>query len=124
MLVEKKIAVTPRDGSLRISGTLELVNNDSSISPRRIDSIVKGAREFMNVPEDFQYSELWRGLRPCSPDGVPIIGAPKKYANLFVVTGHQMLGLQSGAGTGRLAADLILRKKPIVDPKPFRADRF
>jgi D-amino-acid dehydrogenase len=124
MLVEKKIAVTPRDGSLRISGTLELVNNDYSISPRRIDSIVKGAREFMNVPEDFQYSELWRGLRPCSPDGVPIIGAPKKYANLFVVTGHQMLGLQSGAGTGRLAADLILRKKPIVDPKPFRADRF
>ncbi len=124
MLVEKKVAVTPRDGTLRMAGTLELVNNDYSISPRRIDSIVKGAREFLNVPAEFRYTELWRGLRPCSPDGVPIIGAPKKYSNLHVVTGHQMLGLQSGTGTGRLAADLIFGRTPIVDPKPFRADRF
>ena len=124
MLVEKKVAVTPRNGTLRIAGTLELVNNDYSISPRRIDSIIKGARAFMNVPEDFEYSELWRGLRPCSPDGLPIIGAPKKYSNLHIVTGHQMLGLQSGSGSGRLAADLVLGRTPIVDPKPFRADRF
>jgi D-amino-acid dehydrogenase len=107
-----------------MAGTLELVNNDYSISPRRIDAIVKGAREFLNVPKDFEYTELWRGLRPCSPDGVPIIGAPKKYSNLFIVTGHQMLGLQSATGTGRLAADLMMGRKPIVDPKPFRADRF
>ncbi len=124
MLVEKKVAITPRDGTLRMSGTLELVNNDYSISPRRIDAIIKGGRAFMNVPEDFQYTELWRGLRPCTPDGVPIIGAPKKYSNLHIVTGHQMLGLQSGSGTGRLAADLVLGRTPIVDPNPFRADRF
>ena len=124
MLVEKKVAVTPREGSLRLAGTLELVNNDYSISPRRVDAIVKGAREFLNVPKDFQYSEIWRGLRPCSPDGLPIIGAPKKYSNLFIATGHQMLGLQSGIGSGRLTADLLFGKKPIVDPKPFRADRF
>ncbi|MBK8058684.1 MAG: FAD-dependent oxidoreductase [Gemmatimonadetes bacterium] len=83
MLVEKKVAVTPRNGTLRLAGTLELVNNDYSISPRRVDAIVKGAREFLNIPADFQYTELWRGLRPCSPDGVPIIGAPKKYSNLL-----------------------------------------
>jgi D-amino-acid dehydrogenase len=124
MLVEKKVAVTPRKGSLRLAGTLELVNNDHSISPRRIDAIVKGAREFMNVPEKFEFTELWRGLRPCSPDGVPIIGLAKGYSNLFVVTGHQMLGLQSGIGTGRLTADIMFGRKPVVDPKPYRADRF
>ncbi len=124
MLVEKKVAVTPRQGSLRLAGTLELVNNDYSISPRRIDAIVKGARQFLNVPEKFEYSELWRGLRPCSPDGVPLIGYAKGYSNLFLATGHQMLGLQSATGTGRLAADLIFGEKPLFDPKPFRADRF
>jgi len=124
MLVEKKVAVTPRDGTLRLAGTLELVNNDYSISPRRVDAIVKGAREFLNVPQDFQYTELWRGLRPCSPDGVPLIGYTKKYSNLFIATGHQMLGLQSATGTGRLAADLILKQKPIFDPRPFDPNRF
>jgi D-amino-acid dehydrogenase len=124
MLVEKKVAVTPRDGTLRLAGTLELVNNDYSISPRRIDAIVKGAREFLNLPAEFQYTELWRGLRPCSPDGVPIIGYTKRYSNLFIATGHQMLGLQSALGTGRLAADLIQKKTPMFDPRPFDANRF
>lgn len=124
MLVEKKVAVTPRNGTLRLAGTLELVNNDYSISPRRVQAIVNGAREFLNVPTDFEYSELWRGLRPCSPDGVPIIGYTKKVSNLFLATGHQMLGLQSATGSGMLAADLIFGRKPIVDPTPFRADRF
>lgn len=124
MLVEKKVAVTPRDGTLRLAGTLELVNNDHSISPGRIDAIVKGAREFLNLPAEFRYAELWRGLRPCSPDGVPLIGYAKRYSNLFIATGHQMLGLQSALGTGRLAADLIQKKDPIFDPEPFDANRF
>jgi len=124
MLVEKKVAVTPRSGTLRLAGTLELVNNDHSISPRRIDAIVSGAREYLNIPPEFQYTELWRGLRPCSPDGVPLIGYTRKYSNLFIATGHQMLGLQSALGTGRLAADLIQKKTPIFDPKPFDANRF
>jgi D-amino-acid dehydrogenase len=124
MLVEKKVAVTPRNGTLRLAGTLELVNNDYSISPRRVDAIVKGAREFLNLPPEFQYTELWRGLRPCSPDGVPLIGYTKKFSNLFIATGHQMLGLQSALGTGRLAADLIQKATPIFDPKPFDANRF
>ncbi|MBC7387371.1 MAG: FAD-dependent oxidoreductase [Cryobacterium sp.] len=124
MLVEKKVAITPRNGTLRIAGTLELVNNDYSISPRRIDSIIKGARAFMNVPEEFEFSELWRGLRPCSPDGVPLIGYTKQYSNLFLATGHQMLGLQSAMGSARLAGDLILGAKPLFDPKPFNPNRF
>lgn len=124
MLVEKKVAVTPRDGTLRLAGTLELVNNDYSITPRRIDAIVKGAREFLNVPQDFEYTELWRGLRPCSPDGVPLIGRPRRYTNLTISTGHQMLGLQSAPGSAVLAAELLLGQKPSFDPKPFNPDRF
>ena len=124
MLVEKKVAVTPRNGTLRLAGTLELVNQDETFTTRRVEAIVRGAREFMNVPENIHYHEIWRGLRPCTPDGVPIIGRTARYRNLLLATGHQMLGLQSATGTGKLVADLALGRTPDLDPKPFRADRF
>lgn len=124
MLVEKKVAVTPRNGTLRLAGTLELVNQDETFTTRRVEAIVRGAREFMNVPEKIAYHEIWRGLRPCTPDGVPIIGRTGRYPNLILATGHQMLGLQSATGTGKLVADIATGRPTDVDPKPFRATRF
>jgi D-amino-acid dehydrogenase len=124
MIVERKIAVTPRKDSLRLAGTLELVDRDEGITPRRVDAILNGAKGVLNVPAQPEIREVWRGLRPCTPDGVPVIGSPRRLSNLTVVTGHQMLGLQSAPGSGRLAADLVLGEKPLFDPHPFRATRF
>ncbi len=125
MILERKIAVTPRKGSVRLAGTLELVDSrDDSITPRRLDAILRGSQEFMRVPEKPEIVEIWRGLRPCTPDGVPVIGRPKRYSNLVISAGHQMLGLQSGLGSGRFVADLVTGEKPIFDSYPFRADRF
>jgi D-amino-acid dehydrogenase len=124
MLVEKKVAVTPHAKGLKIAGTLELVDNDHSITQSRVDAIIQGAREFMSIPDPLEYHDLWRGLRPCTPDGVPVIGRSKKYSNLILATGHQMLGLQSAPGTGRLVGDIALGATPAFDPEPFRVDRF
>ena len=109
MLVDKKIAVTPRKDSVRIAGTLELVNQDYSINTRRVDAIIRGSQEFLKVPQTPEVIELWRGLRPCTPDGVPVIGFSQNYPNLMISAGHQMLGLQSAPGTAKLASDLLLR---------------
>lgn len=124
MIVEKKIAITPRENSLRIAGTLELVDQDFSITRRRVENIKKGAREFLDVPENPQIQELWAGLRPCTPDGVPLIGYHQNIKNLCFAVGHQMLGLQSGAGTGLMVADLLEGKKPFVDTGIFDPNRF
>jgi D-amino-acid dehydrogenase len=124
MLVEKKIAITPRENSLRIAGTLELVDQDFSITQKRVDAIQKGAREFLHLPEKLEVQELWAGLRPCTPDGVPLIGYHKDILNLMLAVGHQMLGLQSGAGTGYLVADLMEGKSSYVDLKVLDANRF
>lgn len=124
MIVEKKIAITPRQNSLRIAGTLELVDQDFSITKRRVETMKKGAREFLHLPEPLEVQELWAGLRPCTPDGVPLIGYHKNISNLMLAVGHQMLGLQSGAGTGLLVADLLEGKKPFVDMKVVDANRF
>ena len=124
MLIEKKIAITPRDVSLRIAGTLELVNQDFSITERRVKAILRGSREFLSVPEKVEMKELWRGLRPCTPDGVPLIGYTKKVNNLMLACGHQMLGLQSGYGTGQLVADLITKGRSDLNREVYNPDRF
>jgi len=125
MLVERKIAVTPRGNSLRLAGTLELVGpNDDSITPRRVQAIISGSQKFLSLPEKPEILELWRGLRPCTPDGVPVIGYSSSISNLLISAGHQMLGLQSAPGSARLATDLLMNKTPKFDPYPFRASRF
>lgn len=124
MIIERKIAVTPRKDSVRLAGTLELVKIDFAITTRRVNAIIKGSKEYLKLPPQFEIEELWRGLRPCTPDGVPIIGYSKKWSNLFYCTGHQMLGLQSAPGSARLAGELISGQSTYVDAKPFEADRF
>ena len=76
------------------------------------------------MPEDVEPIETWRGLRPCTPDGLPLIGRHRRINNLYLAAGHAMQGLTLGAGTGRLIADLITEQEPLVDPAPFRPDRF
>jgi D-amino-acid dehydrogenase len=124
MIVEKKIAITPRANSIRVAGTLELVDQDHSISPQRVKAIQKGAAEYLHLEKAGTPTDLWRGLRPCTPDGVPVIGPSQKISNLFYCAGHQLLGLQSAPGSARLAAELITGRDPFTDPRPFRAGRF
>ncbi len=126
MIVDRKIAVTPFSDRLRVAGTLELVNQDFSISTERLEAVRRGAHEYLDLGggENHPPVDIWRGLRPCTPDGVPVVGFSRRVSNLFYCTGHQMLGLQSAPGTAHLAADLLLGRTPLVDPKPFRADRF
>lgn len=124
MLIEKKIAITPRKDSVRLAGTLELVKIDFAITTRRVNAILKGSKAFLKLPQSFEVEELWRGLRPCTPDGVPMIGFSKKWSNLFYCTGHQMLGLQSAPGSARLAGELVFGENTYVDSKPFDPNRY
>lgn len=124
MIVDRKIAITPRSQSLRLAGTLELVNQDFSITEKRVKAIFDGAKEFLNIPQDIKVFETWRGLRPCTPDGLPVIGFAKGYSNLMLATGHQMLGLQTGLGTGQLVSDLIMKGHSDLDRRAYNPARF
>ncbi len=123
LLAEKKIGVTPRDGSVRLAGTMELAGLDESISPHRVHAIARGARAFMNLPDDYQTIEVWRGLRPCTPDGLPLIGRPAKWSNLHLAAGHAMLGLTLSTGTGKLIADMITGGEAEIDASRFDPNR-
>lgn len=124
MILDRKIAVTPRDGSVRLAGTLELCDADETITPRRVNAILKGSHHYLKLKPEPQVLETWRGLRPCTPDGVPMLGFSRKWKNLFYSFGHQMLGLQSAPGSARFSTDLITGQTPYTDPSSFDPGRF
>jgi D-amino-acid dehydrogenase len=123
-LIERKVAVNPHQDALRISGTLELVKNDFSINQRRVNVILRGAKAMLNIGDAPVVHDLWRGLRPCTPDGMPVIGRARGRGDVWLATGHQMAGLKTAPATGVLLAQLMTGEAPSFDPKPFRGDRF
>jgi D-amino-acid dehydrogenase len=123
-LTEKRVIATPRNDSVRFAGTLELVGHDESITARRVDALLRGVRCFLNVPDEPQIIEVWRGLRPCTADGMPIMGRAPRYDNLIISAGHQMMGMLTAPASACLVADLMTGEKPAFDPAPFHPGRF
>jgi D-amino-acid dehydrogenase len=123
MLGEARVAVTPMGDRLRFAGTLELAGLDSSINAPRVNAIARAAREYLRV-DDVAGAETWAGLRPCTPDGLPIIGRTRRYENLVLATGHGMLGMSLGPVTGKLVAQLAMNLQPDIDLEPLRLERF
>jgi sarcosine oxidase subunit beta len=68
-----------------------------------------------------EVAATWTGLRPFSHDGLPYIGLLDE--GLVVCAGHGAEGILTGAGSGRLAAELALGREPFTDPAPFRPGR-
>ncbi|GIX48558.1 MAG: D-amino-acid dehydrogenase [Candidatus Tectimicrobiota bacterium] len=126
MLAEARVAVTPMDNVLRFAGTLELAGFDFSLSRRRLAAICRAVPAYMPalVVERLALVEIWRGWRPCTPDGLPYLGRTRRYANLTIATGHAMLGVSLGPITGLLVAQLLSGEAPAVDLTLLRVERF
>ena len=123
-LGEAKVAVTPMGERLRYAGTLELAGFDFSINRRRVDAILRAADAYLVQNEPQEAGEIWRGMRPCSPDGLPYIGRSRAIPNLIVGTGHAMLGMSMGPITGKLLGEIVQQQPPSIPLQPFRVERF
>jgi D-amino-acid dehydrogenase len=126
ILTEARIAVTPMQGRLRFAGTMEFAGLDESIDPARVRAIVERVPDYYPdfTPADFAGLAPWRGLRPCTPDGLPYLGRVPGYANLTVATGHAMMGLSLAPATGRLVAELLTGRPTALPLDAFAPTRF
>lgn len=126
LLTEAKVAVTPLPGGrLRFAGTLELAGLDASVDERRVRAILRAVPTYLRLDAvETDPSEAWVGFRPCTPDGLPLIGRAPTVDNLTVATGHAMLGITLAPVTGDLVAALVTGAPPPFDPTPFRLGRF
>lgn len=108
LLVETSVFCTPLPGRLRLAGTLEFSGIDHEIRERRLRQLTRGARPYLQNLEDAPATSEWCGLRPCTPDGLPVVGALPGHHGVYAATGHAMLGLTFGPITGELLAELIV----------------
>ena len=126
IFTEARVAVTPMGGALRVGGTMELSGLDESIQANRVAGIVESVpRYFPEFKiEDFREPPVWRGLRPCAPDGLPYVGRFARWTNLCAATGHAMMGVSLAPVTGQLVAEILSDEKPSIAIDALRPDRF
>jgi D-amino-acid dehydrogenase len=112
-LAEGKVAITPLDTGLRLSGTMGLGDYSSSATGSRAHGILRAASRYLpHFGLESAPFTMWSGVRPMTPDGVPIIGRLHSYPEVVVAAGHQMMGMTLGPPTGLAVAEMIDSKSP------------
>ncbi len=126
LLADANVAVTPMGGSItQFGGGMELGFGDLKIKQARIQQIVKAVGQFYPSEKGLNITteKIWQGHRPCSFDGLPFIGHVPAFPNVYVGTGHSMMGVTLAPATGLLLTELISGMKSSQDLRPFRIER-
>lgn len=115
--------ITPMQQGIRLTTGTEFAPRDAAATPVQFDRLMPRARTLFPLGERAD-NDTWMGSRPCFADSRPVIGAAPKLPGVWLGIGHAHWGLTLGPITGRLIADLITGATPVVDPAPYRAERF
>ncbi|MDN7181807.1 FAD-binding oxidoreductase [Caballeronia sp. SEWSISQ10-4 2] len=121
--VENGYLIAPMSRGIRLTTGAELAFRDAPKTPVQLDAVEPIARGLFPLEQRLD-DEPWMGRRPCTPDMMPVIGPAPKHDDLWFAFGHAHHGLTLGAITGRLIAEMVTGEKPLVDLRPFRAERF
>ncbi|MBS0193009.1 MAG: FAD-dependent oxidoreductase [Proteobacteria bacterium] len=124
VLRERSVCVTAWSSGFRLGSTMEFSGYDSTLNRTRLEALVRGAGEYLREPPTGPRVEEWYGWRPMTYDDLPILGRAPGSDNLWIASGHGMLGVSMSLATGRLLADLICAREPLIDPSPYSAQRF
>ena len=108
-----KIVISRLGNRLRAAGTAELNGYDTGVNPVRCEAIARRLRSLFPRLEATEPPAHWAGLRPATPDNVPLIGRTR-LRNLYLNTGHGTLGWTLACGSGRALADLVSGRRPDV----------
>jgi len=123
-LQEGHVGLSPYDGALRLGGMMELSGINTRIVHRHLESIRRTARRYLPDLNSGEGGVEWTGMRPVVPDGIPVIGPAPGLDNLFVATGHAMLGVTLAPATARAITDQMLDGQSAIDMAPFDPARF
>ena len=120
---DNKIVYSRLGNRLRVAGTAEFAGYDTKLNENRARVILNKAQAQFPNGGDFNNATFWTGLRPLTPDGMPVIGKTS-IKNLYLNTGHGTLGWTMCTGSGKVISDLISGTSPEIDASSFGIKRF
>ncbi|MER7440470.1 NAD(P)/FAD-dependent oxidoreductase [Micromonospora avicenniae] len=114
----QRVACTPLGDRLRVAGMMEFRSAEAPLDKRRIRAITEAARPLLRGADLDARADEWVGSRPCTPDGLPLIGRTNS-PRVFAAGGHGMWGITLGPLTGELLAEQITSGRQPVELRPF-----
>lgn len=111
---------------LRIAGLADFAGYRRTIRADRIATLLEGARQLLPRLADQlrpERGELWAGLRPVTPDGVPLLG-PSRVPGIHINAGHGPMGWTMACGSAEITADAVTGTSPEMSLADYRVDRF
>jgi len=122
IFLDRGFGMTPMNQGLRVVGTVELGGLKNPLSKKRINYLLKCAKELL--PQLKKHEDEWLGFRPTLPDFLPIIGPSLKNKNIIYAFGHHHLGWTLGAVTGKIVSGIVAEEKTNLDLSPYSSKRF
>lgn len=119
VLRDGRYLIPRRDGRILCGSTLEDVGFDKSVTQAAADALHTFACARLPSLADVAVERHWAGLRPGSPQGIPYIGAVPGHEGLYINAGHFRNGVVLAPASALLAADLLLGRRPVLDPAPY-----
>jgi D-amino-acid dehydrogenase len=101
---------------------MEFRSPEARLDARRVRAIAAAARPFLRGADLDRREDEWVGSRPCTTDGLPLIGATRS-PRVYAAGGHGMWGITLGPATGRLLADQIVSGRVPAELEPFSPTR-
>src|ERR1700674_2498821 len=118
------VYLIPRsDGRMLIGATVEEAGFDKQTVPEMILKLRQAALDLVPKLADARILEAWAGLRPGTPDGLPILGATPT-PGYFVATGHFRDGILLAPVTARAMGQMMTGQTPQIDLSKFSANRY
>ncbi|MEY4339442.1 MAG: D-amino acid dehydrogenase small subunit, partial [Actinomycetota bacterium] len=116
MLVDQKVALSSLERGLRITGRFGLTSsNDRAVHPGRARTLIRKASGVLHLDPAIEPQQMWSGLRPATPDGLPMLGRLDRAPEVVVAAGHGMLGSTTSLGTAEVVAAIVNGDRPLVD---------
>lgn len=121
ILYRNGLYLIPRlDGHVLVGSTLEDAGFDKSTDTATRQRLHAEATELLPALAGLQPVQHWAGLRPGSPDNIPVIDRHPDFDNVFVNTGHYRYGVTMAPASAELLVDLMEDRQPALDPAPYR----
>ncbi len=124
VFAEEHVAATPMADMLRLAGTVEFSGINNKMVQRRLDMMSQSARTYLRGMEQQEVISEWCGLRPCTADGLPVIGWAPNVGGVYIATGHARMGLSLAPGTGEIIAKQLCGEEAPMDISSMCVARF